>query len=134
MYPQPLIDLIKRFEGLRLSAYRCPAGIWTIGYGHTGSDVFENVAITEQQADDLLKWDVSKCLSPVFTVSPILENESENRISAIGDFVFNLGIGRYRASALRKCVDAEDWVTASYEIRKWVFAGGKKLNGLVLRG
>ncbi|ONI59597.1 lysozyme [Candidatus Liberibacter solanacearum] len=134
MYPQPLIDLIKRFEGLRLSAYRCPAGIWTIGYGHTGNDVFKNVAITEQQADDLLKWDVSKCLSPVFTVSPILENESENRISAIGDFVFNLGIGRYRASTLRKCVDAEDWMNASHEIRKWVFAGGKKLNGLVLRG
>ncbi|WP_162184379.1 glycoside hydrolase family protein [Candidatus Liberibacter solanacearum] len=58
----------------------------------------------------------------------------ENRISAIGDFVFNLGIGRYLASTLRKCVDAEDWVTASHEIRKWVFAGGKKLNGLVLRG
>nr|WP_275450008.1 lysozyme [Candidatus Liberibacter solanacearum] len=105
-----------------------------MGYGHTGNDVFENLAITEQQADDLLKWDVSKCLSQVFTVSPILIHAGENRISAIGDFVFNFGIGRYRASALRKCVDAEDWVTASHEIRKWVFAGGKKLNGLVLRG
>ncbi|MFT4325736.1 MAG: lysozyme [Candidatus Liberibacter psyllaurous] len=58
--PQLLIDLIKRLEGLLLSAYRCPVGIWTIGYGHTGKDVFENLVITEQQADDLLKWDVSK--------------------------------------------------------------------------
>ncbi|ADR51789.1 phage-related lysozyme [Candidatus Liberibacter solanacearum CLso-ZC1] len=53
--PQLLIDLIKKFEGLRLSAYRCPASIWTIGYGHTGNDVFEDLGITEQQADDLLK-------------------------------------------------------------------------------
>ncbi|WP_245280418.1 lysozyme [Candidatus Liberibacter solanacearum] len=102
IYPQPLLDLIKIFEGLRLKAYRCPAGIWTIGYGHIGNDVVEKLAITEQQADDLLKRDVSKCLSQVFTLSPILINAGENRILAIGDFVFNLGIGRYRASTLRK--------------------------------
>ncbi|WP_259345130.1 lysozyme [Candidatus Liberibacter sp.] len=57
----------------------------------------------------------------------------ENRISAIGDFVFNLGIGAYRNSTLRKRVDAQDWENASIEIRKWVFAGGKRLNGLVVR-
>ncbi|ONI58641.1 lysozyme [Candidatus Liberibacter solanacearum] len=131
--PQLLIDLVKGFEGLRLTAYRCPAGIWTIGYGHTGNDVFKNLAITEKQANNLLIQDVSKTLVQVFKASLILENESENRISAIGDFVFNLGVGRYRASTLRKCVDAEDWMDASHEIRKWVFAGGKKLNGLVLR-
>ncbi|ONI59555.1 lysozyme [Candidatus Liberibacter solanacearum] len=133
MYPQPLLDLIKIFEGLRLKAYRCPAGIWTIGYGHIGNDVFENLAITEQQADDLLKRDVSKCLSQVFTLSPILINAGENRILAIGDFVFNLGIGRYRASTLRKRIASEDWLSASYEVRKWVFSGGKKSKGLVIR-
>ncbi|MFV0256467.1 lysozyme [Candidatus Liberibacter solanacearum] len=131
--PHLLIDLVKGFEGLRLKAYRCPAGIWTIGYGHIGNDVFESLVITEQQADDLLIQDVSKTLVQVFKASLILENESENRISAIGDFVFNLGIGRYRASTLRKYVDSEDWMNASHEIRKWVFVGGKKLNGLVLR-
>ncbi|WP_407043684.1 lysozyme [Candidatus Liberibacter solanacearum] len=94
IYPQPLLDLIKRFEGLRLSAYRCPAGIWTIGYGHTGNDVFKNLAITEQQANELLIQDVSKTLVQVFKASPILINIGDNRISAIGDFVFNLGIGR----------------------------------------
>ncbi|MFT4325197.1 MAG: lysozyme, partial [Candidatus Liberibacter psyllaurous] len=121
------------FEGLRLKAYRCSAGIWTIGYGHTGNDVFENLAITEKQANDLLKWDVSKCLSQVFTVSPILINAGENRISDIGDFVFNCGIGRYRARTLRKCVDSEDWKSASHECKRWVFSGGKKLKGLVAR-
>ncbi|RPD37132.1 lysozyme [Candidatus Liberibacter solanacearum] len=131
--PQLLIDLVKGFEGLRLKSYRFSAEVWTIGYGHTGNDVFENLAITEQQANNLLIQDVSKTLVQVFKSSLILENESENHISAIGDFVFNLGIGRYRNSTLRKRVDAEDWMNASHEIRKWVFAGGKKLNGLVLR-
>ncbi|WP_407041945.1 lysozyme, partial [Candidatus Liberibacter solanacearum] len=97
------------------------------------NDVFENCAITEKQANELLIQDVSKTLVQVFKSYPILINAGENRISAIGDFVFNLGIGRYRNSTLRKCVDAEDWMNASHEIRKWVFAGGKKLNGLVLR-
>ncbi|MFT4325862.1 MAG: glycoside hydrolase family protein [Candidatus Liberibacter psyllaurous] len=63
----------------------------------------------------------------------MLIDAGENRISAIGDFVFNLGIGRYRNSTLRKCVDREDWINASHEICKWVFAGGKRLKGLVIR-
>ncbi|RPD37447.1 lysozyme [Candidatus Liberibacter solanacearum] len=130
---QLLIDLVKGFEGLRLTAYRCPAGIWTIGYGHTGNDVFKNLAITEKQANELLIQDISKTLVQVFKASPIIIHAGENRISAIGDFVFNLGIGRYRNSTLRKYVDNEDWMNASHEICKWVFAGGKKLNGLVLR-
>ncbi|CAL9914226.1 lysozyme [Candidatus Liberibacter solanacearum] len=105
---QLLIDFFKGFEGLRLTAYRCPAGIWTIGYGHTGNDVFKDLVITEQKAESLLKQDVLKFLTQVFKVSPSLIDSGENRISAIGDFVFNLGIGRYRNSTLRKCVDAED--------------------------
>ncbi|WP_240535905.1 lysozyme [Candidatus Liberibacter solanacearum] len=118
---------------MRLKAYRCSDGVWTIGYGHTGNDVFKDLVITEQKAESLLKQDVLKFLTQVFKVFPSLIDAGENRISAIGDFVFNLGIGRYRNSTLRKCVDAEDWMDASHEIRKWVFAGGKKLKGLVIR-
>lgn len=130
---QLLVNLIKTFEGLRLTAYRCPAGIWTIGYGHTGYDVCENMQITKDQADELLILDVSKILNQIFNTSPILLNTNMNRISAIGDFVFNLGISRYRFSTLRKCVDNEDWMNASQECKKWVFAGGKRLKGLVAR-
>ncbi|WP_245412539.1 lysozyme [Candidatus Liberibacter solanacearum] len=91
------------------------------------------LTITEKTANDLLIQDVSKTLTQVFKAFPILINVGENRILAIGDFVFNLGIGRYRNRTLRKCIDAEDWINSSYEIRKWVFAGGKKLKGLVIR-
>ncbi|WP_245280421.1 lysozyme [Candidatus Liberibacter solanacearum] len=118
---------------MRLKAYRCSDGVWTIGYGHTGNDVFKDLVITEQKAESLLKQDVLKFLTQVFKVFPSLIDAGENRISAIGDFVFNLGIGRYRNSTLRKCVDSEDWMNASHEIRKWVFVGGKKLKGLVIR-
>ncbi|MBY7649474.1 MAG: lysozyme [Candidatus Liberibacter europaeus] len=131
--PSLLIDVIKNFEGLRLKAYRCPAGVLTIGYGHTGFDVCEDMNISEQHADELLILDVSKCLNQVLNVSPILINANENRISAIGDFVFNLGIGRYKASTFRKRVDEEDWDEASKECTRWVFAGGRKLKGLVAR-
>lgn len=57
----------------------------------------------------------------------------KNRISEIGDFVFNLGISRYRWSTLRKRVDVGDWKSASDECKKWCFSGQKKLRGLVLR-
>ncbi|WP_240535964.1 lysozyme [Candidatus Liberibacter solanacearum] len=122
-----------RFEGLRLKFYRFSAGIWTIGYGHTGNDVCKDMTITEKTANELLKRDSLNCLNQVFTVSPILINAGKNCISAIGGFVFNLGIGRYRNRTLRKCINAEDRISSSHEIRKWVFAGGKKINGLVLR-
>ncbi|ADR52499.1 phage-related lysozyme [Candidatus Liberibacter solanacearum CLso-ZC1] len=131
--PPLLLNLIKRFEGQRLKAYQCPAGVWTIGYGHTGNDVFKDLVITEQKAESLLKQDVLKFLTQVFKISPSLIDAGENRISAIGDFVFNLGIARYRKSTLRKRVDVGDWKSASDECKKWCFAGQKKLRGLVLR-
>ncbi|WP_052038575.1 glycoside hydrolase family protein [Candidatus Liberibacter solanacearum] len=79
------------------------------------------MAITEKQANELLIQDVSKTLVQVFKAFPILINTGDSSISAIGDFVFNLGIGQYRNSTLRKRVDAEDWMNASHEICKWVF-------------
>ncbi|KQC49024.1 lysozyme [Candidatus Liberibacter solanacearum] len=131
--PLPMIELIKKFEGLRLKAYLDPAGTLTIGYGHTGSDVYADMCITRQQADDLLIQDASKSLGYLFEASPTIELAGENRISAVGDFVFNLGIGNYRNSTFRKCVDSSDWVNASVQCKRWVHAGGKVLNGLVER-
>ncbi|WP_407041740.1 lysozyme [Candidatus Liberibacter solanacearum] len=90
------------------------------------------MTITKKTANDLLIQDLSKTLTQVFKAFPILINVGEKRISAIGDFVFNLEIGRYRNRTLRKCIDAEDWISSFHEIRKWVFAG-KKLKGLVIR-
>nr|WP_259345113.1 glycoside hydrolase family protein [Candidatus Liberibacter sp.] len=72
-------------------------------------------------------------MNQVFKISPILISCGESRISAIGDFVFNFGIGAYRNSTLCKCVDIQDWEEALIEIRKWAFAGEKQLKDLVAR-
>ncbi|RPD37049.1 lysozyme [Candidatus Liberibacter solanacearum] len=131
--PSLMIELIKKFEGLRLKAYLDSVGVLTIGYGHTGPDVYADMSITLQQADDLLMQDAAKSLDSLFAVSPTVESAGENRISAIGDFVFNLGIGNYNKSTFKKCVDTQDWMNASQECKRWVHAGGKQLKGLVVR-
>lgn len=131
--PAKMIELIKEFEGLRLEAYRDPAGVLTIGYGHTGSDVVECMHITSEQADDLLMKDATACLNQLFKVSPSIESAGANRISAVGDFVYNLGIGNYRNSTFRKYVDKSDWVESAAQCKRWVHAGGKVLKGLVRR-
>ncbi|WP_245412498.1 lysozyme [Candidatus Liberibacter solanacearum] len=99
-----LTNLIKTFEGLRLQAYQ---GVWTIGYGHTGC-VAKGLVITEQQVNTLLLQDISKTINQDLAISPILAEAEENRLSAICDFIFNLGVGRYKYSTLRRCVDAEE--------------------------
>ncbi|MBL0849317.1 MAG: lysozyme [Candidatus Liberibacter ctenarytainae] len=128
-----LTGLIKHFEGLRLSSYRCPAGIWTIGYAHTGHGVHEGMSISVGQANALLHQDAIKCLNQALKASPVLESSGENRLSAVGDFVFNLGINRYKYSTFKKRIDDEDWPNAVIECNRWIFAGGKKLKGLVIR-
>ncbi|ADR52329.1 phage-related lysozyme [Candidatus Liberibacter solanacearum CLso-ZC1] len=90
-----LIDLIKRFEGLRLSAYRCSAGVWTIGYGHTRC-IAKGLLITEQQANTLLLQNISKTINQALVISSILAEAGENRLSAICYFIFNIGVGRYK--------------------------------------
>ncbi|MBY7649971.1 MAG: lysozyme [Candidatus Liberibacter europaeus] len=128
-----LLDLIIEFEGLRLKSYQDPAGVWTIGYGHTGPDVVEGMVITQPQVYEFLIQDASQCIRQTFEVSPIIKECGANRISAIGDFVYNLGIGNYRSSTLRKRVDVKDWDGAVDEIKKWVHVGKKTLPGLVRR-
>ncbi len=127
-----LTALAKFFEGLYLKAYRCPAGVWTIGYGATGPGIGPGVEWTEDQAEDRLERDLHKFYLASVKASPVLALYPEAH-EAIADFCFNLGTGRYKASTLKKRVDAEDWDGACEEIVKWVYGGGRRLRGLVLR-
>lgn len=128
-----LCALIRRFEGLRLSVYRCPAGILTIGYGHTGPDVTpKSPAISLKQAEVLLQQDALHYLKVAITLSPILLRYPTQQV-AIADFCYNLGATRYKASTLRRKVHEENWQAASEEIMKWVWGGGRKLRGLMVR-
>jgi lysozyme len=137
------VALAKRWEGLHrvvqrtpsvaIGPYVCPAGILTIGYGHTGPDVVPGMRITEEEATELLYADMRKALAQVLLLSPRLAGEPPGRLAAMADFAFNLGGGRYKASTLRRRVNAGEWDLVPKELRKWVWGGGKKLPGLILR-
>lgn len=130
---EPLYQMVRRFEGLRLKPYRCPAGVWTIGYGHTGPEVTaQSPPITPGFAEALMVEDVGRFVRAALRLSPVLAADA-NKLAAIADFCFNLGTSRYKASTLRRRVNAQDWDGAADELRKWVWGGGRKLPGLVAR-
>lgn len=124
-------DLIKKYEGCKLEAYKCPAGIWTIGYGHTGQDVFEGKTITQQEADNLLSKDLTrfeKFLNRIIKV-PI----NQNQFNALASFTYNVGMGALQNSTLLKKLNNNDLIGAANEFDRWVYANGKKLEGLIKR-
>ena len=127
------IELIKRFEGLRLHAYLCPAGVATVGYGHTKTAAMGQ-KITEEQADALLVRDLVGAENDVTRLAGSLK---QSQFDALVSFVFNLGSGNLKASTLLKCVKLRDKTGAVREFGRWVFAtvAGKKtrLDGLVKR-
>lgn len=131
-------DLCREFEGLYLSPYICPAGYPTIGYGTVykpdGSKVtMADPPIDEETAEAWLMHELTKvCLNGVLKSSPKLVANTGALAAAI-DFTYNLGIGRYRASTLKRKIDNQDWDDAKTELSKWVWGGGRILPGLVRR-
>jgi lysozyme len=124
------IDLARKFEGCRLQAYQDLAGVWTIGFGHVGKDVYEGLVWTQQQADDALLHDVNTARALLEMYSPNLAN---GILDALTDFVFNLGIGNYRTSRLCQLVNAEDWEGVKSQLLLWDHSNGKVVPGLFAR-
>jgi lysozyme len=124
------MDIIKKFEGCKLKAYLCPAGIPTIGYGHTYGVKLGRV-ISKAEADVLLDHDYQDALNAVEELIKV--PLTENQLGALSSFVFNLGRGKLLGSTLRKKLNHGDYKGAAEEFDKWVYAGGVKLNGLIAR-
>ena len=130
------IPIIRKYEGLRLQAYLCPAGVFTIGFGSTfyenGSKVQEGDKITIDRADRLLFDIVQK-----FEISVrglIKKPLNENQIGALTSFAFNVGIGALKKSVLLKKVNKNpNDTTIRNEFMRWTLVKGKKSNGLVAR-
>mgnify|MGYP003421861971 FL=1 len=123
-------ELIKQFEGLRLKAYLCPAGIWTIGYGHT-SGVSPNSFITIQEADEYLHRDVAAIEMQLNKLNLSLR---QCQWDAIVSFVFNVGIGNFKASTLLAKIRINpDDNSIIDEFLRWVYANGKVMRGLQKR-
>lgn len=124
------LDIVKEAEGLRLSAYLCPAGIPTIGYGHT-KGVKLGDTCTREQAEEWLEDDFYMAKHDVKAVVRV--PLKENQLDALASFVFNLGVRKLIQSTLLKKLNAGDYSGAAAEFDKWVFAGKVKLNGLIKR-
>ena len=127
------VDLIKRWEGLRLEAYLCPAGVPTVGYGHTGGDVWMGMVITEPEAEQLLRKDLWRFEDAVSKLVRV--HVTDNEYAALVSFTFNLGEGALAESTLLRRLNAGDDKASVFkeELPKWVYANGQKLQGLVNR-
>ena len=126
----PAIPLIKEFEGCKLKAYKCPADVWTIGYGHTDG-VKEGDVITQEKADALLASDLDLFSSGVKRL--VSANLDYNQLGALVSFAFNVGLGNFRHSSLLRLVNQGDFLNAANEFLKWNKANGKVLPGLTRR-
>ena len=124
------IDLIKRFEGLRLSAYKCPADVWTIGYGTTAG-VKEGQIITKERAEELLRDDVKRFEDQVLRLVKV--PLTQGQLDALVSFTYNLGAANLGNSTLLRLLNAGDYKGAASQFGRWTKAGGKELPGLVKR-
>ena len=124
------LSLIKKFEGCELEAYKCAAGVWTIGYGSTDG-VNEGMEISQERAEMLLLEDVA-----VFeeSVNKLVEVPLEqNQFDALVSWTFNLGSTNLKNSTLLKVLNDKDYEGVPAQIKRWNKAGGKVLQGLIRR-
>lgn len=124
------IELIKKYEGCRLTAYKCPANVWTIGYGHT-KNVKKGMKITKAEAESYLKDDLNTYENAVNKYVKVPLNQ--NQFDALVSFSFNCGTGALKTSTLLKKLNKKDYKGAANEFLRWNKANGKVLNGLTKR-
>jgi lysozyme len=122
---------IESNEGLVLNAYKDATGTLTIGYGHTGPDVTPGLVWTQQQADDALLADTQTAQDAVnrLVTVPLTQHQYD----ALVDFVFNVGVGNFTGSTLRKDLNAGNYEGAMLQFTNWVYSRGVKLPGLLKR-
>lgn len=129
------IELIKRFEGLRLKAYQDSVGVWTIGYGWTlpvdGKKVGPGMQIDQATADRLLKCGVVQYEQGVNQLVKV--KITQGQFDALVSFAYNLGLRSLSTSTLLQKLNAGDKQGAADQFGRWVNAGGKRLDGLVTR-
>lgn len=129
-------SFIKEHEGLRLEAYRCSGGVWTIGYGHTGTDVQQGLQIDRAEAERLFGNDVARFeqeLNRLLRTDGVAEL-TQNQFDALLDFAFNVGCAKMRSSTLWRKIKANvNDPTIPDEFKRWKYAGGSISPGLVRR-
>ena len=124
------VELIKKFEGCLLKAYKCPAGVWTIGFGHT-QNVTPDMVITAEKAEELLRSDIRPIER---TINAMGINLTQRSFDALVSWIYNLGAGNFKSSTMFRKIaaDAAD-LDITDQLVRWINAGGKPLLGLKRR-
>lgn len=129
------INLIKKFEGVSLVAYLCPAGVWTWGYGHTSAAgeplVTKGMTGTIQRANEVLRRDLVKFEDALNRLVKV--DLEQHQFDALCSFIFNIGEGAFEKSTLLKKLNRGQYGAVPAELMKWTKARGKELPGLVRR-
>ena len=134
------LNLTEEFEGYARalpngdceSYWDAIGGVWTIGFGTASPDIRQGLVWTREQAVARIQSDWMKVKTGVLKASPVLSSYP-NRLDAVVDFAYNVGLPRYLGSTLRSCIDREDWEAAANEFPKWDLSRGRKIAGLVRR-
>lgn len=124
------LELVKQFEGCKLTAYVCPAGVLTIGVGSTGPHVKPGMTITKEQAEELLRSDLRRFED---YVAANCAPATDNQFSALTSLCFNIGEEALRTSTLRRLHLEGKYDEAAKQFGRWTRGGGKILPGLVKR-
>jgi len=124
------LALIKKFEGCELEAYKCSAGVWTIGYGHT-KGVEEGMTITKDQAEEML---LEELVEYEKAVEEAVHNQLDQcMFDALVSWTYNLGPTNLNSSTMLKVLNAGEYDEVPAQIKRWNKAGGKVLEGLIRR-
>ncbi len=125
------VRLLHNREGFRAKAYQDVAGIWTIGYGHTGADVYPGKTITKEEGDRLFRNDLRRFEGAIKNLVkvPLKQHHYDTLVS----FAYNVGTGAFSKSTLLRKLNAGDFGAVPAELMKWVYAGRRKHQGLINR-
>ena len=123
-------EILKYFEGCKLTAYQDSVGVWTIGYGHT-KGVYNGMTITQEEAEQMLLTELEEYEG--YIENMVTVPLTQNQFDALVVWIYNLGPTNFRNSTLLKELNAGNYNAAGQEITRWNKAGGKVLAGLVKR-
>jgi len=129
------IALIANSEGRRLTAYKCPAGVWTVGYGHTSAqgspEVYPGLTITKEEADEILFRDIHTTTQTI--AEHVKVRLTQSQFDALVSFIYNVGAKRFIKSTLLKKLNEGDYAAIPSQLARWVYSRGKVSKGLVNR-
>jgi lysozyme len=131
MIRDQLLDLVKEFEGCKLEAYQDQVGKWTVGYGSTGPGINEDTVWTQEQADTRLIASLERFQAQIIKNTEMALGD--NQLDALTSFVYNLGLGSYLKSTLKKKIEDKEFVEAADEFLKWDRVGGEVSPGILRR-